>query len=155
VAASASRLLRQELELLTRRPAAAARPGASASTSAAAAAAAQLKPTPPAAPTWTMAAAVRGEVPATELLRTAAVFVVAPFLQGMFYGLGEGAARILLKRYWGIEAIGGVAPVPRIQASSAVSPPPAAAKAEGVADGSDEEGAGARSRWWWLWPPSW
>ncbi|KAJ3110521.1 hypothetical protein HDU96_006507 [Phlyctochytrium bullatum] len=38
-----------------------------------------------------------------------------PFVQGMFYGLGEGAARIVLFRYWGIQALG---PIQKIKGST-------------------------------------
>ncbi|KAJ3211902.1 hypothetical protein HDU82_004592 [Entophlyctis luteolus] len=36
-------------------------------------------------------------------LRAAAALVLMPFCQGMFYGLGEGVARLLVLRWWGIE----------------------------------------------------
>ncbi|KAI8621893.1 hypothetical protein BC830DRAFT_1092069 [Chytriomyces sp. MP71] len=34
---------------------------------------------------------------------TVATYVLMPFVQGMFYGLGEGVARLLVFRWWGIE----------------------------------------------------
>ncbi|KAI9350825.1 hypothetical protein BDR26DRAFT_851591 [Obelidium mucronatum] len=36
-------------------------------------------------------------------LKTVATLVLMPFFQGMFYGLGEGVARLLVFRWWGIE----------------------------------------------------
>ncbi|KAJ3293847.1 hypothetical protein HK104_004145 [Borealophlyctis nickersoniae] len=42
--------------------------------------------------------------------------VVTPFFQGMFYGLGEGAAKVFIGRWFGVEpsiALGGVPPAAR------------------------------------------
>ncbi|KAJ3207564.1 hypothetical protein HDU67_007379 [Dinochytrium kinnereticum] len=47
----------------------------------------------------------------TTLAKAGRLFVnlfLTPFVQGMFYGLGEGAARIVLFRVWGIQALGPV-----------------------------------------------
>ncbi|KAI9361247.1 kinase binding protein CGI-121-domain-containing protein [Zopfochytrium polystomum] len=54
-------------------------------------------------------------------LQTIVTLVISPFLQGMFYGLGEGAARVVLKRYWGIEALGVAAPVAGSAATAAAA----------------------------------
>ncbi|KAJ3067393.1 hypothetical protein HDU98_009375, partial [Podochytrium sp. JEL0797] len=36
-------------------------------------------------------------------LQTVTALVLMPFCQGMFYGLGEGVARLLVFEWWGIE----------------------------------------------------
>ncbi|KAJ3241676.1 hypothetical protein HDU81_011000 [Chytriomyces hyalinus] len=36
-------------------------------------------------------------------LQAVSTLVLMPFFQGMFYGLGEGVARLLVFRWWGIE----------------------------------------------------
>ncbi|KAJ3130661.1 hypothetical protein HK100_007746 [Physocladia obscura] len=41
-------------------------------------------------------------------LKTVAALMLMPFCQGMFYGLGEGVARLLVFRWWGIENFTGV-----------------------------------------------
>ncbi|KAJ3082575.1 hypothetical protein HDU99_002232 [Rhizoclosmatium hyalinum] len=39
----------------------------------------------------------------TTPLKTLTTLVLMPFFQGMFYGLGEGVARLLVFKWWGIE----------------------------------------------------
>ncbi|KAJ3332975.1 IMP 5'-nucleotidase [Blyttiomyces sp. JEL0837] len=45
-----------------------------------------------------------------SVLKTSITMVLMPFLQGMFYGLGEGAARILLRRHFELDVNAPVIP---------------------------------------------
>ncbi|KAI8849203.1 hypothetical protein BC829DRAFT_489554 [Chytridium lagenaria] len=67
----------------------------------------------PAALASALTPAIPDPVPAQETQvqkfgRHVVTLFLMPFVQGMFYGLGEGAARIVLFKYWGIQALGPV-----------------------------------------------